>query len=100
MNQMESDLKDSDMCAVNHLYVDDVSGKDLNAMALKYNATLSSVLEHHAPLKIVTKTLRPTVPWKKSSFSVQESCGGKLRENGEELEQWEIYKNLRLEEAM
>ena len=49
MNQMKSDLKDSDMCAVNHLYVEDVSGTDLNAMVLKYNATLSSVLEHYAP---------------------------------------------------
>ena len=42
--------------AVNHLYVEHVTGTDLNAMALKYNATLSSVLEHHAPLKVVTKT--------------------------------------------
>ena len=30
---VKSDLKDSDICTVNHLYVEDVSGTDLNAMA-------------------------------------------------------------------
>ena len=56
MNQMKSDLKDSDLGAVNGLNVEHMSGTDLTAMALKYNATLSAVLEHHAPLKVVTKT--------------------------------------------
>ena len=35
-----------------------------------------------------------------SSLFVRESCEGKLRENGEELEQWKTYKYLKLEETM
>ena len=62
MDQRKSDSKDSEMCAVDRLYVY-VSVAYLNPMVLKYNVTLSSVLEHHAPLKVVTKTSRPTVPW-------------------------------------
>ena len=100
MNQMKSDLKDSDLGVVNGLNVKDMSGTDLNAMALKYNATLSVVLEHHAPLQVVTKTLRPTVPWCiMSPFCAQEGCGGKLKENGGKLER-RIYKCLKLEETM
>ena len=98
MNQMKSDLKDSDMCAVNHLYVEDLSGTDLNAMALKYNATLSSVLEHHAPLKVVTKTLRPTVPW----YNELIVCARKLRRKAERkwrrtrtMEDLQVFKTRR-----
>ena len=76
---MKSDLKDSDLSAVNGLNVEDMSGTDLNAMALKYNATLSAVLEHHAPLKVVTKTLRPTVPWYNESIL----CARRLRRKAE-----------------
>lgn len=79
MNQMKSDLKDSDLGAVNGLNVEDMSGTDLNTMALKYNATLSAVLEHHAPLKVVTKTLRPTVPWYNESIL----CARRLRRKAE-----------------
>ena len=102
MNQMKSDLKDSDMCAVNHLYVEDVSGTDSaadsNAFALKYNATLSSVLEHHAPLKVVTKTLRPTVPW----YNELIVCARKLQRKAERkwrrtrtMEDLQVFKTRR-----
>ena len=87
MNQMKSDLKDSDMCAVNHLYVEDLSGTDLNAMALKYNATL-----------VVTKTLRPTVPW----YNELIVCARKLRRKAERkwrrtrtMEDLQVFKTRR-----
>lgn len=64
MNVMKSDWKDSEMCAVNRLYVD-VRNRFQCYRVLKYNATLSSVVEHHAPLKVVNyygfKTYCPIV---------------------------------------
>ena len=97
MNQMKSDLKDSDLGGINRLYVEDMSGTDLNAMALKYNVTLSSVLEHHAPLKVVTKTLSPTVPWYNESIV----CSRKSQRKAERkwrtrtMEDLQVFKTRR-----
>ena len=64
----------------------------------RYNATLSSMLEHHAPLKVVTKTLRPTVPW----YNELIVCTRKLRRKAERkwrrtrtMEDLQVFKTRR-----
>ena len=68
LNCLKSDLATSSLCRDDHSNL--LVPRDIDNLVNDYNTTLSSVIDHHAPLMTKTVTTRPKVPWFNEEIAV------------------------------
>ena len=60
---LKSDISESTLCSDPSIIQDHLTTGELDALVRRYQDTLTSVIDHHAPTKTRIIVARPKVPW-------------------------------------